>query len=180
MERSDWIVPIARSALPDVLGAHPAEELRLESGRELADQVHKPTPAVVDAVGVARPGVQQPVVPGTVEAPPDHHRHRWVAQLVSFPELVLEQALAQVLHDHRTDVARRTLVRLSPCGGVTTRDRAVSRQRGHGDHADVTFTATTALPYPHLERATAGLRGELRQQLLQVGVTAAPDWTALI
>src|SRR4051812_37716749 len=28
-----------------------------------------------------------------------------------------------------------------------------------------TFTATTALPYEHLDRATAGLRAELRRQL---------------
>ncbi|MCW2899921.1 MAG: hypothetical protein JWO67_2186 [Streptosporangiaceae bacterium] len=43
----------------------------------------------------------------------------------------------------------------------------------------MTFTATTALPYPHLGRATAGLRGELRQQLLAAGVVAAPDWSTL-
>jgi hypothetical protein len=41
------------------------------------------------------------------------------------------------------------------------------------------LTATTALPYPHLERATAGLRGALRQQLLAAGVVAAPDWSTL-
>lgn len=51
--------------------------------------------------------------------------------------------------------------------------------RGAGDHFGVTFTATTALPYPHLERATAGLRGELRLQLLAAGVTDAPDWSTL-
>jgi hypothetical protein len=39
----------------------------------------------------------------------------------------------------------------------------------------VTFTATTALPYPHLERAAAGLRAELRHQLLAHGHDA--DWT---
>lgn len=39
------------------------------------------------------------------------------------------------------------------------------------------FTATTALTYPHQERATAGLRGELRQGLLAAGVMAAPDWS---
>jgi hypothetical protein len=43
----------------------------------------------------------------------------------------------------------------------------------------VTFTATTALPHPHLERATAGLRDELRHQLLAAGVTEAPDWTSM-
>jgi hypothetical protein len=38
------------------------------------------------------------------------------------------------------------------------------------------YAATTALPYPHLERATAGLRAELRRQL-PAGET--PDWTTL-
>jgi hypothetical protein len=40
----------------------------------------------------------------------------------------------------------------------------------------VTFTATTALPYEHLERATAGLRAELRQRLLQADVHQMPLW----
>jgi hypothetical protein len=43
----------------------------------------------------------------------------------------------------------------------------------------VAYTATTALPYPHLKRATAGLRAELRHQLLAAGVVATPDWTTL-
>ncbi len=43
------------------------------------------------------------------------------------------------------------------------------------DHADVTFTATTALPYPHFDRATAGLR----HKLLTAGVTGTPDWSTL-
>jgi hypothetical protein len=43
----------------------------------------------------------------------------------------------------------------------------------------VEFTATTALPYPHFARATAGLRAELRHQLLAAGVHAVPDWTSL-
>jgi hypothetical protein len=43
----------------------------------------------------------------------------------------------------------------------------------------VTFEATTALPYPHLDRATAGLRGELRQQLLAAGDVDRPDWSTL-
>lgn len=43
----------------------------------------------------------------------------------------------------------------------------------------MTFTATTALPYPHLERATAGLRAELRNQLLVANVVAVLDWTRL-
>ena len=44
----------------------------------------------------------------------------------------------------------------------------------------MTYTATTALPYPHLERATAGLRAALRHQLLAAGVVGAPDWFTLI
>lgn len=43
----------------------------------------------------------------------------------------------------------------------------------------MTFTATTALPYPHFDRAMAGLRAELRHQLLSAGVTGAPDWSTL-
>lgn len=38
------------------------------------------------------------------------------------------------------------------------------------------LTATTALPYPHLERATAGLRAELRHQL---GAGELADWSTL-
>jgi|tagenome__1003787_1003787.scaffolds.fasta_scaffold19984154_2 hypothetical protein len=37
------------------------------------------------------------------------------------------------------------------------------------------FEASTALPYEHLERATAGLRAQLRAQLLEQGAT--PDWS---
>ena len=43
----------------------------------------------------------------------------------------------------------------------------------------MTYTATTALPYPHLERATTGLRVALRHQLLPAGVVGAPDWATL-
>lgn len=43
----------------------------------------------------------------------------------------------------------------------------------------MTFTATTALPYPHLERATAAMRAELRHRLADGGVREAPDWTRL-
>jgi hypothetical protein len=39
-----------------------------------------------------------------------------------------------------------------------------------------TFTATAALPYEHLERATAGLRAERRQKLLHAGVHEMPMW----
>ncbi len=39
-----------------------------------------------------------------------------------------------------------------------------------------TFSASAALPYEHLERATAGLRAELRRQLLAADVHAMPRW----
>jgi hypothetical protein len=38
------------------------------------------------------------------------------------------------------------------------------------------FSATAALPYEHLERATAGLRAELRRQVLAADVNAMPRW----
>jgi hypothetical protein len=47
------------------------------------------------------------------------------------------------------------------------------------DHGRVTFTATTALRYPHLERATAGLGAELRHRLLNARILEAPDWSHL-
>ena len=47
------------------------------------------------------------------------------------------------------------------------------------DHQASTFTATTALPYEHLERATAGLCAELRRQLLAAGVEEPLRWDAL-
>jgi hypothetical protein len=40
----------------------------------------------------------------------------------------------------------------------------------------VTVAASTALPYQHLERATAGLRAELRQKLLAGEVHQMPEW----
>ncbi len=49
----------------------------------------------------------------------------------------------------------------------------MSRQDGQPAR---TFTATAALPYEHLERATAGLRAELRRQLLAADVHAMPRW----
>lgn len=41
----------------------------------------------------------------------------------------------------------------------------------------MTLTATAAMPYEHLERATAGLRGQLRE--LAAAADAVPDWTTL-
>ena len=38
------------------------------------------------------------------------------------------------------------------------------------------YLATTALPYPHLDRATAGLRAELRHH---VGANEQADWATL-
>jgi hypothetical protein len=53
----------------------------------------------------------------------------------------------------------------------------VSRRARSATLASVsTFTASTALPYEHLERATAGLRAELRQKLLHADVHQMPMW----
>ena len=38
------------------------------------------------------------------------------------------------------------------------------------------FSASAALPYEHLERATAGLRAELRRQMLPADVHTLPAW----
>jgi len=40
----------------------------------------------------------------------------------------------------------------------------------------VRFRATTVLPYEHLGRATAGVRAELRRQLLAADVQEMPVW----
>jgi hypothetical protein len=40
-----------------------------------------------------------------------------------------------------------------------------------------TYEAVTALPYPHLERATAGLGAQLR---LQLAASEVADWTTLV
>jgi hypothetical protein len=61
---------------------------------------------------------------------------------------------------------------------VTSRDRAVSRWSRSATLTVVhTVSATTSLPYEHVERDTAGLRATLRHQLLDLG--AAPDWSTL-
>jgi hypothetical protein len=44
----------------------------------------------------------------------------------------------------------------------------------------VTFTAATALPYPHPAHATAGLRAQLRHRLLAAGCPDLPDWDTLV
>ncbi|MGY1730139.1 hypothetical protein ACI798_01365 [Geodermatophilus sp. SYSU D01045] len=41
----------------------------------------------------------------------------------------------------------------------------------------MTYRATTALPYDDRERATAGLRGQLR--LIAIADEAVPDWSSL-
>ncbi|MGY1736337.1 hypothetical protein [Geodermatophilus sp. SYSU D00684] len=45
------------------------------------------------------------------------------------------------------------------------------------DASPVIYWATTALPYDDRERATAGLRGQLRLMAFADGVT--PDWSEL-
>jgi hypothetical protein len=42
------------------------------------------------------------------------------------------------------------------------------------------FTATAALPYEHLERATAGLRAERRRQVLAGDVRELPRWETFV
>jgi hypothetical protein len=48
-----------------------------------------------------------------------------------------------------------------------------------GEPGLVEVTATTALSYPHSERATAGLRAELRHKLTDASETV-PDWSTLV
>ncbi len=43
----------------------------------------------------------------------------------------------------------------------------------------MTYTAATALPYPHLERATARLRVQLTARLRQAGSAKPSDWVGL-
>lgn len=42
------------------------------------------------------------------------------------------------------------------------------------------YSATTALPYEHLERATAGLRTGLRNRILGAGTPETLDWDSLV
>ena len=53
----------------------------------------------------------------------------------------------------------------------------MSQRLSAGHHAVVELEAETALPYPHRERATAGLRAELRHCAADAGVLA--DWDTL-
>ena len=41
----------------------------------------------------------------------------------------------------------------------------------------VAYQASTSLPHDNLKRATAGLRAELRHQLLDAGDPGLPDWS---
>jgi hypothetical protein len=62
--------------------------------------------------------------------------------------------------------------------GVSSREGAVSRWSWSATLTVVhTVSATTSLPYEHVERATAGLRAKLRYKLLDLGT--APDWSTL-
>lgn len=47
------------------------------------------------------------------------------------------------------------------------------------DVSGMRFEATTAQLYPHAGRATAALRGELRRQMAERGLTEPPDWSTL-
>jgi hypothetical protein len=62
-------------------------------------------------------------------------------------------------------------------GRVTFRDEPVSSPARWATLPLVsTFSALSALPYEHLERATAGPRAELRRQLLAADVHEMPQW----
>ncbi|MEX5718984.1 hypothetical protein [Geodermatophilus maliterrae] len=41
------------------------------------------------------------------------------------------------------------------------------------------YQASTSLPHDNLERATAGLRAELRHRVLDAGDPGLPDWSTL-
>ncbi|SDC93654.1 hypothetical protein SAMN05660690_3014 [Geodermatophilus telluris] len=43
----------------------------------------------------------------------------------------------------------------------------------------VAYQASTSLPHDNLERATAGLRAELRHRVLDAGDPGLPDWSTL-
>ena len=43
----------------------------------------------------------------------------------------------------------------------------------------MTYTVVTALPYPDLEQATAGLRAQLRTRLLRASSAEPLDWAGL-
>lgn len=44
----------------------------------------------------------------------------------------------------------------------------------------VSYCASVVLPYRHLDGATAGLRAELRHQVVDRGFGAMPDWNTLV
>lgn len=48
------------------------------------------------------------------------------------------------------------------------------------DPLSVQFKATTALPYDSVDRASAGLRAALRQQLLTARVRGLPAWETFV
>ncbi len=78
--------------------------------------------------------------------------------------------------------ARGTATRRSSERGGLARSCDVSRRTRvlAGSVSDAscvpTFSASAALPYEHLQRATAALRAELRRQLLAADVHAMPRW----
>ena len=62
-------------------------------------------------------------------------------------------------------------------GRVTFRDGPVSSPARSATLTGVsTFSAMAALPYEHLERATAALRAELGRHLLAADVHTVPRW----
>src|SRR5215218_8820089 len=63
--------------------------------------------------------------------------------------------------------------------GVAPRDRPASAELDPREPDSVSFTATAAYPYVDRDRATAGLRGQLRGIVAGAGA-GVPDWTTLV
>ncbi len=63
---------------------------------------------------------------------------------------------------------------------MTRRDERETKRPPSAILNVVIITATTVLPYDHLERATAGLRGSLRLMSADHGADAPLDWTTLV
>jgi hypothetical protein len=126
----------------------------------------------------------------TPRRPSSHTRRRRDATPTDWQATIGRHARSRLGGDDRTGALRSNVRRplgTAPWGGahlqrnsrgrVTFRDRSVSSRAGSATLAVVsTFSATTALPYEHLDRATAGLRAELRQRLLQADVHETPMW----
>ncbi len=66
-----------------------------------------------------------------------------------------------------------------PLDGVVPGDRSALAKLDARDAASVIFTATAAYPYVDRERATAGLRAQLREIIAAAGA-GQPDWWTFV